>query len=60
MDSKEYQRIWLEYLDSCIKYENYNMIYFETVVQNFIPENYKNKKLIWSLDYVKGELNFYD
>ena len=60
MDSKEYQRIWLEYLDSCIKYENYLQEYFETVVQNLIPENYKNKKIFWSLDYIKGELNFYD
>lgn len=60
MDTPEYQKIWLEYIEKCISYNEYNVFYYKNIVINLIPEEYKNCDLYWVLDYVQGELKFYD
>lgn len=60
MDSEGYQRIWLEYIKACADYQECNSRYFQNVVKDLIPKEYKDKNLVWQLDYIKGAINFYE
>jgi hypothetical protein len=60
MGSNGYQILWLEYLDIIFKAKNAQNNYFENVVYNFIPQEYKDTSVFWFLDYLKGELTIHD
>lgn len=61
MDSPEYTRLWLEYLDFIVKSQKARKEYYDNVIVTLIPEEYKNKNIFWSIeDFDKGDLRIYE